>query len=424
MSSSNRRIAITGLGPVSPIGSESGPFWESLAAGRGGVRPLRAFEPGSQATRLAAEVIDFEPKKYIKQRKSIKVMARDIQLAVAAAQIALDDAKLAPETLDPLRFGVNCGAGLIATELDELGPPVAASMAEPGKFDIRRWGVEGLKEMFPLWMLKYLPNMPACHISILHNGQGPNNSITAGEASATLAIGEAFRVMERGAADVFIAGGTDSKINPLSMVRLELLDRLSRRWAESADKASRPFDADRDGLIAGEGAGMLVLEERSIASQRGAAIYGEIVGFGSCCTPSNHRRGGTLALRRALEDAGIAATELTHVASGASGEKAADRSEAAAIAETLGDAIGKVPVVAYKSYWGHVAAASGALSLIASLLAAKQGSLPATLNFGRLDDSTAPINVVAKPAALPRGPFALLDISHTGHCGALVVRPE
>lgn len=424
MNEPKRRIVVTGIGPVTPIGCESAPFWDSLSNGTSGIRPLRAFEPGSVATQLAAEVVDFEPKKYIKQRKSIKVMARDIQLAVAAAQIALDDAKLAPETLDPLRFGVNCGAGLIATELDELGPPVAASCDASGDFDIKKWGVDGLKEMFPLWMLKYLPNMPACHISIIHNGQGPNNSITAGEASATLAIGEAFRVMARGAADVFIAGGSDSKINPLSMVRLELLGRLSKRWATAPEQASRPFDAERDGLIAGEGAGMLVFEERRHAEKRGARIYAEVLGFGSSCTPRDHSKGATLALKRALVDAKIAPAELTHVASGAAGELAADRFEAAAIAAVLGDAAATTPVVAYKSYCGHLAAASGGIELIASLLAAQKRVLPPTLNFQRPDAELAPIQVLNEKKSISDQPFALLDVSHTGHCGALVVRPE
>lgn len=289
---------------------------------------------------------------------------------------------------------------------------------------MKKWGVEGLKEMFPLWMLKYLPNMPACHISIIYDAQGPNNSITAGEASATLAIGEAFRIMERGIADVFIAGGADSKINPLSMVRLELLNRLSKRWANEPGKASRPFDADRDGLVAGEGAGMLVFEERTHAEKRGARIYGEFLGFGSCCIPKDHQRAATLSLKRALDDAKVTPADLGHVVSGAAGEKDADRLEAAAIATVLGDAIRTTPVVAYKSYVGHQAAASGAVELIASLLATSNRLLPPTLNYERADPKLPPLTVLGSATELGVKPFALLSVSHTGHAGALVVRPN
>ncbi|MFO0947544.1 MAG: beta-ketoacyl synthase N-terminal-like domain-containing protein [Planctomycetota bacterium] len=223
MSASKRRIVVTGVGVVTPLGTGNDAFWSSLKSGKSGVMKLQAFATDGNGTHVAGEVRDFDPKNYVKQRKSLKVMARDIQLAVGAAQIVVEDSGIESAQIDPTRFGVNCGAGLIATDLDELGGPIDHSVNGTRKFDLKKWGSEGMEQLFPLWMLKYLPNMPACHISITYNAQGPNNSITAGDASATLAMGEAYRVIARDSADVFIVGGTDSKIHPLSIVRLAAL---------------------------------------------------------------------------------------------------------------------------------------------------------------------------------------------------------
>src|SRR5205823_4165702 len=198
--------------------------------------------------KIAGEIPDFDAKKYLKEKehkKSLKVMARTIQLAVCAAQRALDDAAVDKEKLDPTRFGVEFGAGMIATELEELGDAAQTSQnCRPGVVDMERWGEFGLPTIPPLWMLKYLPNMLACHVSIMHNAQGPNNTITENDVASLLALGEAYRIIQRDQADFFLVGGAESKINPLSMVRHSLYEALSRR-NDQPEKACRPFDRYR-----------------------------------------------------------------------------------------------------------------------------------------------------------------------------------
>src|SRR5947209_4233928 len=280
---SPRRAVLTGIGVVCAIGLNPAAYWESLRLRRGGVRPIRQFDPAGLPCRIAGEIEGFEAKNYIdkRERKSLKVMARSIQLAVAAAQLALDDGRVDKAALDPTRFGVEFGAGLIASELEELG--YAARTAFPGQIgfiDLEKWGEQGIPQMTPLWMLKYLPNMLACHVSILHNAQGPSNTITESDAASLLALGEAYRIIARDQADFFLVGGGESKLNPLSMSRQCLFQPLSRRNAEP-EKACRPFDRSRDGMVLGEGAGVLVIEELEHARRRGARIYAEVAGFGA-----------------------------------------------------------------------------------------------------------------------------------------------
>src|SRR5579859_932862 len=219
MTARSRRVVITGIGIISPIGLEAASFWRALEEGRSGVRPIRTFDASGLPVRIAGEIPDFNAKSYIEKenRKSLRVMARTIQLAVAGAQRALDDGKVDKSKLDPTRFGVEFGAGLIASELPELADAARASAnCEPGKVDLEKWGEAGLPAIQPLWMLKYLPNMLACHISILHDAQGPNNSITENDAAGLLAMGEAYRILQRDGADFLLVGGAESKMNPLS----------------------------------------------------------------------------------------------------------------------------------------------------------------------------------------------------------------
>src|SRR5262245_49747804 len=259
MSGSPRRVVVTGLGLVTPIGIGTAPFWDSLQSGSGGIGPIRAFDVSNLPTRIAAEIQGFDAKKYVdkKDRKSLRVMSRPIHLAVAAAQLALDDSKIDKSKLDPTRFGCEFGAGLLPTEPEELGPAsMVSTNCVPHQVDMRAWGEKGLEAVPPLWMLKYLPNMLACHVSILHNAQGPNNSITESDVAGLLALGEAVRILGRNQCDFFLVGGGDSKINPISLTRHCLFGLMSRR-NEEPEKACRPFDRDRDGWVIGEGAGVM-----------------------------------------------------------------------------------------------------------------------------------------------------------------------
>src|SRR5262249_34127925 len=191
---------ITGLGMVSPIGTGKTAFWDGLSSRRSGIRPISAFDASAFPCRIGGQVESFDAKQFIdkKERKSIKGMSRTIQLALADAPLALDDSGVDKAKLDPARFGVEFGAGLIASELEEIGPPSQISVnGHPDRVDLEKWGIEGLAVMPPLWMLKYLPNMLASHVSILHNAQGPNNTITENEVASLLAVGEADRIVLR-----------------------------------------------------------------------------------------------------------------------------------------------------------------------------------------------------------------------------------
>ena len=422
MSTSNRRIVITGLGAVTPLGTGVDVFWQNLLAGKSGVRRIQSFNPDGLDIQIAAEVRDYDAARYVKQRKTLKLMARDIQLAMGGAAMAFQDSGLNLEQVDKTRFGVNYGAGLIATELSEVSSAVKVTANSAKQVDLKDWGKEGLSHLFPLWMLKYLPNMPACHISIAYDAQGPNNSITIGEASSTLAIGEAFRVIQRGTADLFIGGGTDSKIHPLSIVRMALLNRLTKR-NEVPEEAIRPFDKSRDGIVPGEGTAALLIEELGHAKKRGAEIYGEVLGYGAYCDPRDAGRSIGKAIELALKEAKLSPADLGHISAiGASG-KQEDKDEARGIAQVLGSAIDTVRIVAYKSSVGSLSAASGAVELVASTLALHHGHLPAVLNYKESEPEMPKLRIVKTVEDCPKKPFVTISRSYSGQCAALVIGP-
>jgi 3-oxoacyl-[acyl-carrier-protein] synthase II len=423
MRSSSRRAVITGIGVVSPLGLDLISFWDALRSGRSGVRPIASFDTSGLPVQFGGEILGFDAKNYVdkKERKSLKVMARTIQLAVAGAQLALDDGHVDKQQLDPARFGVEFGAGLIATELPELGPAAQVSAnCQPGVVDLEKWGHEGLGVMPPLWMLKYLPNMPACHISILHNAQGPNNSITQTEVSSMLALGEACRIIGRGQADLFLVGGADSKLNPLSLVRQSLFEPLSHR-NDAPEKASRPFDRDRDGLVVGEGAGVFVVEELEHARKRNARIYAEVVGFGASFDRDRRGPGLARAVRAALADADITPDRIDHVNAQGCSTVEGDIWEAKGLDEVFGGCQPPLPVFAPKSYFGNLGAGSGTTELAASLLALENGVLPATLNYER-PDPACPVTVVAAPQPVRRDHVLKISFTEMGQCAAVVCR--
>jgi 3-oxoacyl-[acyl-carrier-protein] synthase II len=416
------RAVLTGIGLMTPIGLGRDAFWQSLAAGRSGVKPVQSFDPSGLPVRFAGEITGFDAKQYIdrKERKSLKVMARPIQLAVAATTVALQDAKILPADLDPARFGVGFGAGLIASELDELGPPAHVSAnCQPGVVDLKKWGSQGLTVMPPLWMLKYLPNMLACHVSILHNAQGPNNTITETDVAPLLAIGECYRIIQRGQADVMLTGGADSKVNPISMARWSLFRTLSKR-NDAPERACRPFDRQRDGVVLGEGAGVLILEELEHARKRGAAIAAEVVGFASTFDAKRDGAGLARAIRLAMQQAGVTPADIDHVNAQGYSTVQEDTWEARGITEAFGRE-SDVPVFAAKSYFGSLAAGSGAVELAASLLAQEHGTLPATLNYDEPDPS-CPILLSREPRAVKRDYFVKVSFTEVGQCAALVVK--
>ncbi len=257
-----RRVVITGLGVVAPNGVGKEAFWSACVNGESGVRPIRTFDASAHPVRVAAEVPDFDVSPFIppEHRKSLKIMGRAMRFGVAAAGLAARDSGLDLGREDPERVGVIMGSGLVPIDLPELGPVLKEACDESGRLHSDRLGRQGAEAIFPLWLLKYLPNMTAAHISMALNAQGPNNTIVTACAAGTQAIGEAFRLIARGDADVMFAGGADSRIDPLLLLAYTALGALSPAH-RPPQEVSRPFDAMRDGFVVGEGAGVLVLEE-------------------------------------------------------------------------------------------------------------------------------------------------------------------
>jgi 3-oxoacyl-[acyl-carrier-protein] synthase II len=370
-------------------------------------------------------------------------MSYDVQLGVVAAMSAVADSGIIPALgkgtagtvpdsgtvpmsgtvpgrVDPTRLGISFGCGNISSDPEELASSYAAGVKD-NAVDYRAIGAEVMKGLTPLWLLKYLPNMPACHVSIFVDAQGPNNSLTTGDAASLEAIGEAFRVIRRGWADVMIAGGVDAKVNPINLIRYRLLG-----WANMNDGApetlARPFDKARAGFVVGEGAASLILEELHHARARGAKIYGEVLGFGGGCDatglnePHPDGRGCRIAMTAALRDAKTAPADVDAIFANASGAVVGDRAEARAIASVFGPYVAHPPsgvssssstqpraagrqtpplVTATRSMIGHVSAGGGALDAVAALSAIEAGAIPPTLNCDA-PDPECPVNVMKR----------------------------
>ncbi|MBI2167482.1 MAG: beta-ketoacyl-[acyl-carrier-protein] synthase family protein [Candidatus Omnitrophica bacterium] len=375
---SGRRVVITGIGTVSACGLGYEPLWQAAVKGESAIRPLSEFSTNGSPVRVGGEIPDFEAADFVKERKSLKVMSRDIRLAVAASTLAVRDAGLVVESMDATRAGVTLGAPLINNELDELGLGIRGALDSEKRFQIKRFGREGIRALYPLWLLKYLPNMPACHISMTHRLKGPNNTLMTSSTGGLQAIGEAFRTIQRDDADVMLAGATDSKLNPVGLARLHLLGILSTNGHEPR-RAYRPFDRRRDGMVVGEGAGIFVLEEQGHASRRGARIYGEILGYGT-----NFNREGQ-SVKKALEEAGRGADEIDFVHAHGSGVREEDISEAKLIAGIFQNSSRRVPVTATKSVTGHLIDASGMTEASLALLALDRNLIPPVVNLEEPD---------------------------------------
>ena len=388
----DREVVITGLGVVCPLGVGQGAYWSALAAGRSGVGWLSETRGADTPFHFASRIKDFDAKQFVQPRKTIKVMCLEIQAAYASAALAMQHAGLAKEAIDPDRLGVILGSEMLYGDMDEL-EEVYRHCSPEGRFQPELWATYAFKDLFPLWMLKYLPNMAACHISIAHDGRGPNNSIVEGGASSLLAIGEAAGVIARGHADAMLTGGSGSCAS-ISCLPFRGWQHLSK-WSGEPAAASRPFDSRRSGIVIGEGAGVLLLESREHAEQRGANILARIAGYSSRFespgAPWRQRTGNAIAqsIVAALQMAGLSPTDIDHVNAHGDSSIDGDRHEAKAIHETLDD----VPVTALKSYFGDLSAGSGAVELIGSVLALVNGQTPPTLNYEQ-PDPPCPVNVI------------------------------
>jgi 3-oxoacyl-[acyl-carrier-protein] synthase II len=405
------RVAITGFGQITPLGLTAGDTWDSLCAGRVGIDTITAFDPVGFSCKVAGQAPKYKIRDYVPKahRKATKLMSRDIELAVIAANEAFIHAGFVtkgidPENInvDPERVAINLGAGLISCDLVELAPAVAAS-ATDGKFDIRKWGTDGLGLVTPLWLLKYLPNMLACHVGIIHDIQGPSNTITCAETAGHLAIIEAAQVIARGGSDIALAGGAEAKVNPIIMIRQCLLKRATSENNDNPASACRPFDADAKGSVFGEAAGVVILEELQHAEKRDAKIYAEVVGLGqsNSINPAYEHiepdgKGIRIAIEKAMAEAQIRPDDLGLIIPHGTGVPADDLAEAKAIQAVLGGAAAKIPVWPTKSMLSNTGAASGAVDVIAALCAMRDGKIPSAKNCNR-KAAGCNLNIVNQP---------------------------
>jgi len=433
--SRNRRVVITGLGIISPLGCSPETLWENLTAGRSGVvaantRPGQSIPADcmAPASEFSGEIDDFgdlekEQKKAI--RKGLKVMCRECQMGVAAAQRAVADAKLSAGGYEPGRVGVSFGSDYMLSVPEEFTEGVRQVIAQAGEFVFGRWAPDGMPHMSPLWLLKYLPNMPASHLAIYNDFRGPSNSVTMREASANLAVAEAFQVVATGRADAMLAGATGTRLHAMKSIHAALQEELAVGNGDPSG-ASRPFDRDRRGAVLGEGAGAVVLESLEAAQRRGARIYGEVVAGASSAAAGPHlvaHRGQALrnCLAVLLDRAGMGADRIGHVHAHGLGTRSGDAEEAAAIDAVFGERARPVPVVAAKGHFGNLGAGGGVVELVASVLALVHGRLFPVLNHEN-PDPACPVTV-ATDGNVPSGEsFVNLNVTPQGQAAAVLVR--
>lgn len=405
MDSSRRSVVVTGVGPVCGFGVGADALWNGLVGGETAIGPIARFDahafPCPLAASVPAEALDvlkLVPKSY---RKATKVMARDIEIAVAAAHSAVADAGLTTRgtaegqtpTIAGGRMGCHIGAGLIAADTDELSGALVTCRRADGTFDIGIWGQSGMQNLTPLWLLKYLPNMLACHVTIIHGCEGPSNTITCAEASSGLSLGESRRVIERGAADACLSGGAESKINPMGMLRQHFAGRTVTTGAGGDAVAMlQPFSPSSCGTVLGEGGGLLVLEEAETARRRGARIRAEFAGFaaGQCAADTLGQdlsdAGDDVAavINAALADARMKPDEISAVVPLGSGTTSSDAAEAAGLRAVFGARLANIPLVTIIPAVGNCAAGAGALAAATAVLCLDRQMLPARRAGGGL----------------------------------------
>jgi 3-oxoacyl-[acyl-carrier-protein] synthase II len=371
-----KRVVITGLGAITPIGIGKEEFWNSLIQGKSGIGYITRFDTTDYDTKIGAEVKDFDPTDYI-DKKEAKRMDRFTQFAVAATKLALEDGNIDLEKENLNKIGVVVGAGIGGMETLET--------------EFNKMRDRGPNRVSPLFIPMMISNMAPGQISMTFGLKGSSMAITTACASGTHAIGEAFEMIKAGKMDMVVAGGTEAAITPISVAGFSSMKALSTQ-NENPEKASRPFDKDRSGFIMGEGAGILILEELSHALARGANIYGEIVGYGSTSDafhitqPDPDAKGATRAMEMALEEGEADYQEVGYINAHGTSTYFNDKLETLAIKNTFNDYATDINISSTKSMTGHLLGAAGGIEAIATLMAIKEGIIPPTINYENPDE--------------------------------------
>ena len=379
-----RRVVVTGMGCVTPIGKTVDTMWKALQEGASGIDFITHFDASNFPTKFAAEVKGFELSQSVDDPSRFQHAGRNILYAIGAAKQAVDQAGV-NDLKDPTRFGVYLGAGEGQQDFYLFMRMISLSQRD-GQFDMEKFTKYGLQYLNANEEMEQEPNMPAGHLASLFNAQGPNLNCLTACAASSQAIGEATEIIRQGEADVMLSGGAHSMIHPFGLTGFNLLTALSTR-NEDPKRASRPFDKDRDGFVLGEGAAMLVLEELEHAKKRGAQIYGEVAGYGSTADAFRitdihpEGRGATACIKLALKDAGVNTDQINYINAHGTSTSVNDKIETLAIKQALGEYAYKTPVSSTKSMMGHLIAAAGSAEAIVCLLAMRDGILPPTMNY-------------------------------------------
>ena len=385
-----RRVVVTGIGAINPLGHDVETVWNKLKQGASGVDYTTIFDASRFPTRISAEVKDWDVASTGVDMRVWGSRGRHSRFAAGAAKQAVDVSGVLDGSIDPLRIGVYLGSGEGNQDFASFSKMMTAALAAGEELDLAAFTRVGLETLDAAMELEQEPNMPAGHVASLFNAQGPNMNCLTACAASSQAIGEATEMIRRGDADVMISGGTHSMIHPFGVTGFNLLTALSTRNDEPT-KASRPFDRLRDGFVLGEGAAMVVLEDLENAKRRGAQIYGEILGYGS--TADAYRitdihpegRGAIGCMRMAIDDAGISAEQINYVNAHGTSTTVNDKVETRACREVFGEKADKVPVSSTKSMMGHLIAAAGVTEMIVCLMAIRDNVLPPTINYENPD---------------------------------------
>ncbi len=371
MSNQLKRVVVTGMGMVSPLGVTLSESWERLKAGESGLGPITKFDASQMPSRIAGEVKGFDPTKYI-EKKELKRTDPFVQLAIAASQMAFDDSGLDLDSIPKEEVGVLIGSGIGGLETIERNHTLLVE--------------KGYRRISPFFIPMAVINMASSMVSIRFGLQGPHSSVVTACATGANAIGDAFKIVQRGDAKVMIAGGTESVITPLAVGGFGVMRALSTR-NDDPQGASRPFDKKRDGFVMSEGCGLLVLEELEHAKARGAKIYGEIVGYGmsgDAChitMPDPDGNGAFLCMKAALRDAGLEPDDVDYINAHGTSTPLNDKTETLAIKRLFGERAYQIPVSSNKSMVGHLLGAAGAVEAAFTLMSLKEGIVPPTINY-------------------------------------------
>jgi 3-oxoacyl-[acyl-carrier-protein] synthase II len=430
-----RRVVVTGTGAATSLGLTGKELWDGLLEGRSGIKKIQAFDPVGFPCELAGEVPDYKIRNYVPKshRKATKLMSRDIEISVIAADDAVKNSGLVTKAIDPenstitaTRTAISFGAGLISCDLEEMAQSVEKSVTD-GEFDIQKWGTDGLQSLTPLWLLKYLPNMLPCHIGIIHDIQGPSNTITCGEVAGHIAIAEAAEMIARNDADIALGGGGEAKVNPVVMIRQCLHNRTATDSNDSPEKACRPFDANADGSVFGEAAGVVVMEELEFAKARKAVIAAEIVGSASSNSLNTDfahleedGEGLQIAIRKALEEATIQPDQIDLVVPTGTGIVADDKAEAAALKAVFGSSLSSLHVWPIKGMVSHTGAAAGAIDVIAAIGAITHQKIGPVKHIESAADRG--LNIATEPVDKEINYALCCGYSFGGQTAALVIK--